>query len=796
MHAVVQPIFEALVVFAWCVVVGVVADAEEHAPTEQKSTSVALAVDEDGRATLTLSRLDASLDLSSPDRRCRRLTADGGEATYTYFFSDPNALTYLSHGLGRQANVSLNPSTRRLRMQPAKLPGEVLPRAMLQMPYRASLPLVMGAVFTVPEAGDGPGGLMIKLTPLNLNNQSMAAQDILITVLSDNMFSSTAVCFAVARFSQAAKEPVSNLLEETEIAMSSEGGQCVFTVPLPEGATRNAYGVSLEAIGATPIEVACVQLRTNPIPVVGIQFQQAGEFVVVTSLADASPAKAAGIQAGDFVLNVNGKKISKPEEAIDAIASTPLGGEAKLELERRGSPLALSVPVQEPHQPPELAKGDEVEAFDLNLAQAKSGPADRLDGTARSSANTTEPSQSVAAFPAAAVAVGPAEATPWALESATGLDDSGRAIDRASAAALGEESRAFLERSFRGIKLGEKYKAAPEGQKSDPWLLPIADPKAEDAGREATVRVLVENESQRVVGIFAVYRRQPLIGMAEDLRRTFGQTTQELAVRHLKMMGLDLEEATIKYTFPQVIVRVSGHKFETRIIVLDRDYVERSLRPFANAVLSACRWAKQNVDYGREFSGEPLPKIGLADLKREFYGDGHNVLLWDAKSHDVALKLQAKQSERLPGWDVAVAWSNEKSRGGVVNLGLSRSIGSPLLTTTDEGYVVPQLACVGVCTDLFHDVANFLVQQEFPPSGDKIRVLNPNGVLNPWWVFGTDHDPAEDKGDAFLGRRAENVAWGGGSDMRAYRWMDEEGCEITISEGYVLGVTRSAPSGL
>ncbi len=80
---------------------------------------------------------------------------------------------------------------------------------------------------------------------------------------------------------------------------------------------------------------AAAQEATPPAGIVGIQLDVAGDFRSVAGTAPDSPAAKAGIQAGDYLLAVDGisTKNFQLEELVSAISGTP-GTQVVLTLQR------------------------------------------------------------------------------------------------------------------------------------------------------------------------------------------------------------------------------------------------------------------------------------------------------------------------------------------------------------------------------------------------------------------------------------------------------------------------------
>src|SRR5262249_54760827 len=75
-------------------------------------------------------------------------------------------------------------------------------------------------------------------------------------------------------------------------------------------------------------------------------FKLAGrEGALVSSVLDGSPAKKAGLQAGDVIVEYDGRKVVSADELPRAVAETPVGHRAPLAVVRDGKRLMINVTV-------------------------------------------------------------------------------------------------------------------------------------------------------------------------------------------------------------------------------------------------------------------------------------------------------------------------------------------------------------------------------------------------------------------------------------------------------------------
>lgn len=91
---------------------------------------------------------------------------------------------------------------------------------------------------------------------------------------------------------------------------------------------------------------------------VGLQMETAaeptlGSTALVQDLFPDSPAQKAGVQVGDTVLEIGGRKIASPEDMIDAAFFLSVEEAAPMRLAREGTEQTVQVtPVDPPHAPP------------------------------------------------------------------------------------------------------------------------------------------------------------------------------------------------------------------------------------------------------------------------------------------------------------------------------------------------------------------------------------------------------------------------------------------------------------
>jgi serine protease Do len=98
---------------------------------------------------------------------------------------------------------------------------------------------------------------------------------------------------------------------------------------------------------------------------------------LVSDVISGSPAEKGGLKQGDIITSYNGKQIKTPNDLSLAVADSPIGKEAKVDVIRNGKPMQLRVRVEElaekrearPQQNPASTLGMRVENLSPKLRQ-------------------------------------------------------------------------------------------------------------------------------------------------------------------------------------------------------------------------------------------------------------------------------------------------------------------------------------------------------------------------------------------------------------------------------------------
>ena len=103
----------------------------------------------------------------------------------------------------------------------------------------------------------------------------------------------------------------------------------------------------------------------TPQAVAALGLNRGGEMVVVTEVADGSPAAEAGIKINDVVVEFNGKPVPKSHEFPALIADTPPGQKTTLKIIREKKEQTVAVKIGE--LPDESDPGQQIEARDAEI---------------------------------------------------------------------------------------------------------------------------------------------------------------------------------------------------------------------------------------------------------------------------------------------------------------------------------------------------------------------------------------------------------------------------------------------
>jgi len=123
----------------------------------------------------------------------------------------------------------------------------------------------------------------------------------------------------------------SALARGTPMALPAAAVDRVIDELVERGHVRRPFvGVSVQ-----PVSVAAASTKKQ-------QLTQ-DSALLVTSIAEGSPAESAGLIVGDALLTADGQPLRRPTDLLDALAEVPAGGSVKLELLRGGAIKTVTV---------------------------------------------------------------------------------------------------------------------------------------------------------------------------------------------------------------------------------------------------------------------------------------------------------------------------------------------------------------------------------------------------------------------------------------------------------------------
>jgi hypothetical protein len=343
--------------------------------------------------------------------------------------------------------------------------------------------------------------------------------------------------------------------------------------------------------------------------------------------------------------------------------------------------------------------------------------------------------------------------SPWRIESDSGLNDYAHQIDRAIAEALGKVSSTFRGREFRGVSLCipfQKMKVSDWNYPtymSYPFLLQLPNPKDEEKRMdpwESDTRLAIDSATGRVVSVMVIMRSTSIGVIQDKLIEMFGRTPQDIEQGIFHGGDYIKKWSVVKYTFPETLVRVvagtnvplrNGYSEDNiEIWVLDRSFVERNVRAYANAFISACRWmdqARSLYDASRGVSVSLMPKLvdttTLVDEAKQFAVCVDPALEKEA-DRIAAINEKSKLAQELvPSVDRLVGGVGNYEDGSCVIVARPQV---PLTNGTDRLWT-PEVAIspygIDDCCvfDVYWHVASALAQAQFPPRGESISVIDP-----------------------------------------------------------------------
>ena len=399
-----------------------------------------------------------------------------------------------------------------------------------------------------------------------------------------------------------------------------------------------------------------------------------------------------------------------------------------------------------------------------------------------------------------------AATSPWRIEDDTGLSDSAFVINEAIATALGAESFDFTESAFRGIPLRTRFKDIERRDWKYPTLIEhpylgqMPPPQAENERRNprlSETRVGIDNATGRIVVVMARMKNTEIRDIQEDLIAQFGRTPQDIEQTAYNYGDSVLKNSVIKYTFPESLVRIttstniplrSGYPSTTTAVwVLDRSYVEKNARAFANACVSACVWMQEVRDLydgERGIVTEIMPP--LVDTKVITDGPNPFAIFVDPaleRESDRVADLNKKAvmlGDRVPSVNRLVAGVGSFKNGECVIVarpaipstnGMDR-----LLTprTTLSPYTIQSCAI----SDIYWHIASAIAQKHFPPSTTKISVIDPQEKN-----YAARWEKSQPIANQVTGLYQSTVT-------RRHEWVDEDGWVVKVNSWGSISLSK------
>ena len=114
---------------------------------------------------------------------------------------------------------------------------------------------------------------------------------------------------------------------------SSSGGQ--------SGSIGLGFAIPIDTASRLANEIISTGKATTPI--MGVKLDMNAGSATISEVTPGGPGDAAGLQAGDVVVSVNGKKVGSSTDLIVAVRSNQPGDTVKLTVERGGSPVEVNL---------------------------------------------------------------------------------------------------------------------------------------------------------------------------------------------------------------------------------------------------------------------------------------------------------------------------------------------------------------------------------------------------------------------------------------------------------------------
>ncbi len=384
--------------------------------------------------------------------------------------------------------------------------------------------------------------------------------------------------------------------------------------------------------------------------------------------------------------------------------------------------------------------------------------------------------------------------SPWKCESDSGYNNFGQVIDAAVASVIGAGSSHFSESSFCGVALGSDISSVVEkNAEYKGCFIPIAAPDSSGfkVVRGASTFALADKETNRVVCVIVRYDGTPLDTLIDDVRSKFGPTSNEIKQWQERIFGgYTVGCAYARWNFYRTSVVVFCRGNDTWITVADKDFVTAELRKCANAVLTSAKWMARVVDVNVHNTGAPIVEA-LADTTVQVAPRSSLALCVDdgLKQRMAADRKNGKrfESEDDPRTcDVAgvITETSDAMCAALVDPLASPSVGLRRLHSrgaSDQG--LPCTLYDSAFMFMFWDIANTLMQNEFPPSSKQIQAYFPED----FYLRRSGHNYGNDE------RCPPEERWGDfhvRSIGPRYEWVDENNQRVSVGRNLMLSLGR------
>jgi len=119
----------------------------------------------------------------------------------------------------------------------------------------------------------------------------------------------------------------------------------IAAMPSSSGGQAGSIGLGFAIPIDTAIRLANEIISTGKAttPIMGVKLDMNAGSATISEVTPGGPGAAAGLEAGDIVVSVNGKKVGSSTDLIVAVRSNQPGEQVKLRVERGGSPVEVTL---------------------------------------------------------------------------------------------------------------------------------------------------------------------------------------------------------------------------------------------------------------------------------------------------------------------------------------------------------------------------------------------------------------------------------------------------------------------